>query len=129
MVTRWIAALLAGLLGGNGLFMLARPLAWYDAVPGVPLTGAFNPHFVRDIGMAYLVVVLGLAWFAWRPRQGWPAVVCAATFLVLHAGIHIGDASCSGKALSDLIRDLPGIFLPAGLTAWIAVAGRPTREI
>jgi len=129
MINRWIAALLAGLLGANALFQLALPYNWYLAVPGVTLTGPYNPHFVRDIGMAYLAVVLGLGWYAWRPKQGWPAVVCAATFLVLHAGIHIGDASCSGNALSDLIRDLPGIFLPAGLTAWIAFADRPTREI
>lgn len=128
MINRWIAALGAGLLGGNALFMLARPLAWYDAVPGVPLTGAFNPHFVRDIGMAYLVVVLGLAWFAWRPRQGWPAVVCAAAFLGLHAAIHIGDASCGGDPVRDLVRDFPGVFLPAILTIWIAVTGRPAQE-
>jgi len=129
MIHRWLAALLAGLLGGNALFMLARPLAWYDAVPGVTLTGAFNPHFVRDIGMIYVVVALGLAWFAWRPKQGWPAVVCAAAFLVLHAGIHIGDASCSGNVVGDLIRDFPAVFLPAILTAWIAWVGRPAKDL
>lgn len=128
MINRWISALLAGLLGANAAFMLARPLSWYDAVPGVPLTGAFNPHFLRDIGMIYVVVAIGLAWFAWRPRQGWPAVVCGAAFLVLHATIHIGDASCSGNALSDLIRDFPGVFLPAILTVWIAWTGRPAKE-
>lgn len=125
MLYRWTSALLAGLLGGNALFMLARPLAWYDAVPGVPLTGAFNPHFVRDIGMAYLVVVIGLAWFAWRPRQGWPALVCAAAFLVLHATIHVGDASCGGSPVTDTIRDFPGVYLPAILLVWIAFANRP----
>ena len=68
-MTRWIAAILALLMAANGLFMLGLPQAWYDAVPGVPLTGLFNPHFVRDIGMAYLTVAGGLAWFAWRPVQ------------------------------------------------------------
>lgn len=128
MIYRLIAALTAGLLGVNGLVMLAVPLAWYDAVPGVPLTGAFNPHFVRDIGMAYLVVTLGLGWFAWRPKQGWPALACAAAFLVLHSAIHIGDASCGGDPLKDLIRDFPGVFVPAILTAWLAIANRPRGE-
>jgi hypothetical protein len=125
MIARWISALLGGGLAVNGVVMVARPLPWYDAVPGVPLTGPFNPHFVRDIGMAYLVVALGLAWFAWRPRQGWPALVCAAAFLTLHAAIHVGDASCSGSVLGDLIRDLPGVFLPAFITLALAFVARP----
>lgn len=124
-MNRWITAILAVVLGANGLFMLAAPLAWYDAVPGVPLTGAFNPHFVRDIGMAYLVVVLGLAWFAWRPREGWPALVTAAAFLTLHAAIHVGDGACGSSPVRDLVRDFPGVFLPALLTAWIAWRARP----
>ncbi len=128
MIHRGLCALLAGLLGANALFQLALPQAWYDAVPGVPLTGPFNPHFVRDIGMAYLVVTLGLAWFAWRPRQGWPALVCAAAFLGLHAAIHVGDASCGGDPLRDVVRDFPGVYLPALVTAWIAWASRNPKE-
>ncbi len=128
MIYRWIAALLGGGLAVNALIQLALPMAWYDAVPGVPLTGPFNVHFVRDIGMAYLVVTLGLGWFAWRPTQGWPALVCAAAFLSLHAAIHIGDASCGGSVWRDLVRDFPGVFLPALITAWIAWANRPPKE-
>ena len=127
-MTRTIAGVLAAILGANALFQLGAPLAWYDVVPGVPSTGAFNPHFVRDIGAAYLVTALGLAWFAWRPVQGWPALVAGATFLVLHTGIHLFDASCSASPVADLIRDLPGIYAPAMLAAWIAYSARP-KEI
>lgn len=126
-MTRWIAAILALALGANAIVQLAAPLAWYDTIPGVALTGAYNPHFVRDIAMAYLVVTLGLAWFAWRPRQGWPALVCAAAFLALHAAIHIGDGACGSAPLNDFTRDLPGIFLPALLTGWMAWRSRPTE--
>jgi hypothetical protein len=130
MIARGLSALLGGGLAINGAVMVARPLPWYDAVPGVPLTGAFNPHFVRDIGTAYAVVAIGLLWFAWRPRQGWPALVCAAAFLTLHAAIHVGDASCSGSFLTDLARDFTGVFLPALITLAIAVVARPrTREL
>jgi hypothetical protein len=122
---RWIAAALALFLGANALFMLAAPQAWYDAVPGVKLTGLYNPHFVRDIGMAYLAAVLGLGWLAWRPAQGWPAVVCAAVFLTLHAFIHVFDNACGASPLRDALRDLPGVYLPAVLTAWMALAARP----
>jgi hypothetical protein len=51
---RGILAWILGLsLAANGVIMLAVPAAWYTAVPGVPATGPFNPHFVRDIGVAY----------------------------------------------------------------------------
>lgn len=126
-MNRWIVILLAVVLGANGLAMNVAPLAWYDAVPGVTATGAYNPHFVRDIGMAYLVVSLGLAWFAWRPVQGWPALVCAAAFQLLHAAIHVGDGVCGANPLSDFARDFPGVFLPALLTVWVVWRARPTH--
>ncbi|MEO8115730.1 MAG: hypothetical protein ABI655_15180, partial [Phenylobacterium sp.] len=53
-MTRIIAGALGLLLAANGLYMLFAPAPWYGAVPGVPSTGPFNPHFVRDIGAAYL---------------------------------------------------------------------------
>lgn len=124
-MTRILAAGLAAMLAANALAMLFASFWWYDSVPGVTATGAYNPHFVRDIGAAYLVTAGGLAWFAWRPVGGWPALVAAATFLVLHAGIHVFDASCSANPMADVIRDLPGVYLPALLAAWLAVAKRP----
>ncbi|UTP38513.1 hypothetical protein M9M90_14980 [Phenylobacterium sp. LH3H17] len=126
-MTRILAAALAAMLAANALAMLFASFWWYGAVPGVTATGAYNPHFVRDIGAAYLVTAGGLAWFAWRPVQGWPALVAGAAFLVLHAGIHVFDASCSANPLADVIRDLPGVYLPALLAAWLAVAPKPGR--
>ena len=124
-MTRILAAALAAMLTANALAMLFASFWWYNAVPGVTATGAYNPHFVRDIGAAYLVTAGGLAWFAWRPAQGWPALAAGALFLVLHAGIHVFDASCSASPLADVIRDLPGVYLPALLAAWLTVARRP----
>jgi len=122
---RILAGGLALALGINALAMLFGSFWWYNAVPGVTATGAYNPHFVRDIGAAYLVVAGGLGWFAWRPVQGWPALVAAAAFLVLHAGIHVFDATCSSDPLGNLIRDLPGVYLPALLAAGLALFRRP----
>lgn len=124
-MSRILAAALALILGLNGLAMLGASFWWYNAVPGVIATGAFNPHFVRDIGATYLVCAGGLAWFAARPVQGWPALVAAAAFLLLHAAIHVFDASCATDPAANLIRDLPGVFAPAILAAAIAVVRRP----
>lgn len=123
-MSRILSGGLAVALGANALAMLLASFWWYNAVPGVIATGAYNPHFVRDIGAAYLVTAGGLAWFTWRPVQGWPALVAAAAFLVLHAGIHVFDASCSSNPVADLIRDLPGVYLPAVLAAGLAVFAR-----
>jgi uncharacterized protein YjeT (DUF2065 family) len=78
---RVIVAWIVGLgLAANGLTMLAFPDAWYDLVPGVPQTGPFNPHFVRDIGAAYLVAGATLVWFA-IDRAARPAALAGAAFL------------------------------------------------
>ena len=119
-MSRIVAALLALVLGANALFQLIAPLAWYDAVPGVPATGPFNPHFVRDIGAAYLVAALGLGWFAWRPREGWPALAAGALFLTLHAAIHVYDAVCGPRPLADMLRDLAGVYLTAAVALFLA---------
>jgi hypothetical protein len=122
---RIVASGLGLLLGANALAMLIAPLAWYAAVPGVAAAGPFNPHFVADIGMAYLVVTGALAWFAWRPGQGWPALVAATAFLGLHGLVHLRDAAASPVCGHDLLRDLPGVFAPALIAAWIAVTTKP----
>lgn len=128
MIKRWILGGLALLLAANVIFQMAAPLAWYDVVPGVKATGAFNPHFVRDIAAAYMAVVLGLGWFAWRPRQGWPALVGSALFLTVHAGIHVRDGACGSAPLDDFMRDFPAVYLPAILAVWVAVTSRPVAE-
>lgn len=58
---RLIAAILAISTLFNGLAMLIVGPLWYKSVPGVSETGPFNPHFVQDIGAAFLVAGLALA--------------------------------------------------------------------
>ena len=67
---RQLAAILAIPTVLNGLAMLVAGPLWYETVPGVTDTGPFNPHFVQDIGVAFLVAGLALAARAWRPRYG-----------------------------------------------------------
>src|SRR5262249_44931537 len=100
--------------------MLAAGPWWYHAVPGVTETGPYNPHFVKDIGAAYLVVGAAFAWRVWRPATAQGAMLAAAAFLVLHAAIHVADAFSGMHMAADLVRDLGGIYLPAALAAWLA---------
>jgi uncharacterized protein YjeT (DUF2065 family) len=113
------------LLALNGAFMLAAPAAWYQAVPGVTETGPLNPHFVRDIGAAYLATGAALAWYAAK-AQARPAALIAAVFLSLHAFIHLADAVFGRETWAGLLRDFPGVFLPPLLAIWLAWRPRQT---
>ena len=92
---KWIAALLGVLTATNGLLMLGAPEMWFQYAPGVAETGSFNRHFVSDVGAAYLAVAAGLLWTAWRPRQGWAALVVGTGFLFVHALIHVSERSAA----------------------------------
>ena len=122
---RWLSGLMGLLFTANGLAMLAVPLTWYDAVPGVPATGPFNSHFIRDIGAIYLTCGLASGWFAWRPPQGWPALSAAAAWLTLHAAVHVYDAACGVSPLADIRRDLVGVYLFAAIPLALVLFRKP----
>ncbi|MEW5685441.1 MAG: hypothetical protein AB1942_11015 [Pseudomonadota bacterium] len=122
---RWLSGLLGAAFLANGVAMLVAPLSWYDAVPGVPATGPFNPHFVRDIGAIYVTSGLAAGWFAWRPAQGWPALCAAAAWLTLHAAVHVYDATCGASPLADMRRDLVGVYLFAAIPLALALFRKP----
>jgi hypothetical protein len=103
-------------------------------VPGVSATGPFNPHFVMDIGAAYLVVGGAVAWLGWRATAAARgAGLAAAAFLAAHGAIHlagyVGEASWGDAGwLAHLGRDFPGVFLPALIAGWIVWPSQPQLE-
>lgn len=114
---RQLAAILAIPTALNGLAMLVAGPLWYETVPGVPDTGPFNPHFVQDIGAAFLVAGLALAVRAWRPRY-WPAAVAGAGFLAAHGLIHL-VLIVSGH-VHHAVFDLLAVVLPSALALYSA---------
>jgi len=123
-----LSGLLAAVLGANALAMLIAGPWWYGAVPGVTATGPYNAHFIKDIGAIYLVCAASLAGFAWRPAKAAPALAAATAFLILHAVIHVADALASPTCGADLVRDLPGIFLPALICAGLLASHVNRKE-
>ncbi len=124
-MSRTIPLALAVLLGlgaaANGLFMLVSPQNWYFAVPGVTTTGPFNQHFLRDIGLIFLLVAVAmLAGAAQRPARVtlWSA---AAFWLAGHALFHVWEVAVGICGSSALLRDFPAVTLPALLTAALAL--------
>jgi len=121
--------LTAGILAiptlANGLFMLFAGPAWYAAVPGVTETGPFNPHFVQDIGIAFLVAGLALAARAWRPRY-WPAAVAGAGFLAAHALLHL--VIIVGGHDHHAVSNLFAVVLPSAAALYSAFPSQGERH-
>lgn len=115
LAKRALAALLGAAGAANGALMLAAPALWYDSVPGLAHTGPFNPHFVMDIGVAYLVAGLALMARAWRARY-WPAAVAGAAFMIGHAAIHVLDVMT--ERTGNVAVDVWLVIVPALLAAW-----------
>lgn len=106
----------------NGAFMLASPIDWYFAVPGVTTTGPFNQHFIRDIGIIFLF--LGAAFLVGAARPEFRVVFWggATLWLGCHALFHFWEVAVGICAPSALARDFPAVTLPAilgaALTFW-----------
>src|SRR5216683_5105241 len=114
---RSIAAIFAALSVLNGLMMLFAGPSWYASVPGVSETGPYNPHFVQDIGAAFLVAGLALGARAWRSPY-WPAAVAGAGFLAAHALIHL--AMIASGHDHHAAEDLLAVIVPAALAVYAA---------
>ena len=118
-------AVALGVLGGfNGLFMLVSPSDWYSAVPGVTTTGPFNQHFIRDIGLIYLLI--GVCFLAGAAKPRFRAVLWGLATLCLagHALFHLWEVAVGISMHSAIARDFAAVTLPAiigiVLTVWAA---------
>lgn len=112
------------LLAANGFLMLFYPGGWYAIVPGVSETGPLNPHFVRDIGAAYLVTGVAIAALGFDARAA-PAALAGALFLTLHALVHVIDAMAGRTHADHVLAELTGVYAPAAIALWLALSSTP----
>lgn len=108
-----VAVVLGLAAEANGLFMLISPMTWYLATPGVTTTGAFNQHFLRDIGLIF--VVLGAAFLLGVARRPYRALLwsSAAIWLAGHALFHVWEVTVGICGPHALVRDFMAVTLPA----------------
>jgi hypothetical protein len=94
----------------------------YFAVPGVTTTGPFNPHFVRDIGLIFLLIGGAFLVGAAQPHLRVVLWAIPSIWLLGHALFHFWEVAVGICAPSAFPRDFPAVTLPAiigiGLTLW-----------
>lgn len=105
----------------NGAFMLAAPFAWYDMVGTVKATGPANGHFLRDIGIAYLVSGALLSYGAANLSLRWGAATAGAAWLMLHGALHVWEVSKGICSPTFFWQEAPGT-LGMPLLALIGIA-------
>ena len=129
-VANTVAVLLGAAMAANGLAMLGDPQAWYARVPGVIATGAYNQHFIRDIGLIYLLIGLAFAAGAFRPAERLILWLAPTLWLAGHAIFHLWEVAVGICGPDAIPRDFPGVTVTAliglGLTlfAWKRMAVR-----
>jgi uncharacterized protein YjeT (DUF2065 family) len=108
------AGVLLGLAAlGNGVFMTLAPETWYWLVPGVPDRGPFNQHFLRDIGMIYLLIGIAFIYGALCPCHRRPLWWVPTAWLVAHALFHLWEVFVGICGPESLLEDFAGVTLPA----------------
>jgi hypothetical protein len=125
----WILLVLGLSMIANALWMLAGPMHWYTELPAaVPDTGPFNPHFVRDIGCAFLTTGAALVWAARSIDFRYPLAAIALVFLGAHALLHISDTLVGNLPSNHWWLDFAGVYLPA-IVLGVLVARLRARRI
>ena len=97
----------------NGLSMLVAPDLWYELTPGVAETGAFNSHFVRDIGIAFLASGCGLFYALSKIESiDYKSASLSLFFLAGHSGLHLAGLLFGDMSVAEMLRDFLLVVLP-----------------
>jgi hypothetical protein len=108
-----VAVLLGIAMEANGVFMLVLPADLYLAVPGVTSTGPFNQHFVRDIGLIFLLLGGRFLVGAAVPRMRVLLWATASLWLFGHTLFRLWEVAAGICSPSVIPRDFPAVTLPA----------------
>jgi alkylhydroperoxidase/carboxymuconolactone decarboxylase family protein YurZ len=107
-----LVALAAVIALGNGLFMLVSPLGWYEWLGTVKATGPANGHFIRDIGLAYLMSGGLLAYGAANLPMRWGSALAGASWMALHGGLHVWEVAKGLCSAGIFWTEAPGTLGP-----------------
>jgi len=125
-----VAVILGLLFLANGGYMLIAPESWYLGVPGVADRGGFNQHFIRDIGLGYILTGGAFVAGAVYPEIRLAAWVMAAPWHVAHALFHFWEVAAGICGPVALAQDFAGVTVPSAIGVVLAAtAWRARRRI
>lgn len=112
-ILRLVFAVTGVVMIANGLWMLADAFHWFQTLP-VELadTGTPNGHFIRDVGVVYLLFGGALLWVMLDPVARRSVFVLVALFMVLHALDHLLEILLGVMPARRLLLDLPLVLAP-----------------
>lgn len=111
-IAQALVALAALFALGNGLIMLADPFGWYELIGTVKATGPANAHFIRDIGLAYLLSAALLGYAAGNLSLRWGAGLAGAGWLLAHGLLHVWEVLAGICAPGIFWQEAPGTLGP-----------------
>ena len=111
-VAQLLIALAALIALSNGAKMLIDPFGWYEMVGTVKATGPANAHFIRDIGLAYLLCSGLLGYAAVNLPMRWGSALAGSIWLALHGGLHIWEVSTGLCSPGIFWSEAPGTLGP-----------------
>ncbi len=108
-----IFIIIAILYLANGLIMLAAPLLWYQLTPGVVVTGPFNSHFIRDIGLAFVGTSCSALLIFSTQYKKFAAIAAPIIFIGGHSIFHLLVFVHHQPSAIDIARDMTLIVIPS----------------
>ncbi|HRI87915.1 MAG TPA: hypothetical protein PLJ47_03885 [Candidatus Hydrogenedentes bacterium] len=123
----YIFCILGALSILNGIWMIGSAPTWFENLPGrVADFGPYNGHFIRDIGLAYLISGIGFVWSAFHLRACRPIIIAQAFWAGGHALLHVADMIVGRVGAIHWILDFPGVLFP-GVVLGVLVVPRVWR--
>lgn len=102
----------------TGLYIAVLPLVFYETGPGVSDTGPYNMHFLRDVGFAFTVSALGIAYGLRRNLK--PLVVFGTGWLAMHGLFHL-ILWFMHPSFEGAVNDLVLVVLPAVVVTYLGL--------
>jgi hypothetical protein len=123
----WFFRLTGVAMIANGIWMEVNAYHWFFTIPaGLPNTGEPNAHFIRDVGLAYLIFGTALAWCTFNFKNRRAVFVCVAAFMAGHALGHVVEISLGILPPSHWWLDLVPVLAP-GLIFAVFLFPKPWR--
>ena len=112
----------------TGLYLIVSPYGFYENAPGVTDTGPYNMHFIRDVGFAFTVSALGIAFGLTRRLK--PLVVFGTAWLAMHGMFHLILWFVHSDHTSETaLIDLAVVVFPAVLVTYLSVTYKEPQHV